>query len=154
MSITWTDIPLNASTFALEIKGLTIVSVGSIEGLQIENEVANFAQQSAKGMSNQVVTLGKVKYPGELTVKRLAPKDMGQDPLWKWMNEIRSKGSLSGERKDGSVVIYDFKGTEQSRWNFFAGWVSKISQDGVDATKNELIHETITIQYDKLERHS
>lgn len=152
MSIVFDNLPLAASQFYVDIKGLDAFLCGSVDGLQVENEVANYAQQSAKGMNNQVVGLGRVKFPGELTIKRLAPQDVTKDKMWVWMNDIRKKGSLHDDRKDGSVVIYDLQGTELSRWNFYNAWPSKIVQDGVDSTKNDFLHETITIQYDKLER--
>ena len=154
MSVVWTDVPLNSNHFAIEIKGLTVVSIGSVEGLQLENETTQLTQMSAGGKQVQVVALGKVKLPGELTLKRMAPNKISDDPFWKWITDIRNDGSADKHRKDGSVVIYDFKATEVSRWNFFGSWPSKISQDGVDASKNDLLHETITLQYDKLERHS
>lgn len=154
MSVTWTDIPLNASLFAIEIKGLNIISASSVEGLQVENETTIVQQANAKGQVVQVAALGKVKLPGELTIKRLAPHTIEEDPFWKWINEIRSTGSVDKQRKDGSIVIYDFTGAERSRWNFFGAWPSKITQDGVDASKNEVLQETITLQYDKLERIS
>ena len=154
MSVVWTDVPLNSNHFAIEIKGLTIVSVGSVEGLQLDNETTTLTQVNAKGQQVQIVAMGKVKYPGELTIKRMAPSKIDDDPFWKWMTAIRNDGSASTHRKDGSVVVYDFNGTEASRWNFFGSWPSKIAQDGVDSSKGELLHESITLQYDKLERHS
>ena len=154
MSIVWTDVALSASHFAVEIKGLTLVSFGSVEGLQIENETTQLVQTNAKGQQVQIVALGKVKLPGELTLKRMAPSKVSDDPFWKWITDIRNDGTANTHRKDGSVIVYDFKGEEVSRWNFFGSWPSKISQDGVDSNKGELLHETITLQYDKLERHS
>jgi phage tail-like protein len=41
---------------------------------------------------------------------------------------------------------------EISRWNFFNAWPSKIEADGLDATKTDPVSETITLQYEKLER--
>jgi|SRR5579875_2588615 len=152
MSIVWDSIPLTAAYFYVDIPSFDKFPVGSVDGLQVENEVANYTQQSTKGMSNQVVGLGRVKYPGELTIKRLAPQSVSDDKMWQWMTKIREAGSIAAERKSGSVVIYDVSGKEMSRWNFHNAWPSKIVQDGLDATKNEFVHETITLQYDKLER--
>jgi phage tail-like protein len=70
--------------------------------------------------------------------------------------KIRDKGmnpmSRGDERKNGSIVIYGTNFTETARWNFFHAWPSKIAQDGFDAGKNDPVSETITIQYEKLER--
>ena len=48
---------------------------------------------------------------------------------------IREKGmsadNRGGERKNGSVVIYDTTMTEVARWNWFNGWPSKISSDSM-----------------------
>ena len=63
-----------------------------------------------------------------------------------------SANNRSGERKDGSVVIYDTTMTEIGRWNFYSAWPSKIANDSFEVTKNDPVHESITIQYEKLER--
>jgi phage tail-like protein len=150
------DDPLVGTNFFLEIDGSVISNLTSVDGLSVEVEKADVTQRTQSGNFVQHAMMAKPKWTGELTVKRLAPLDSTQDPMWSWFNSIREKGmsasSRSTERKDGSVVIYDTTMTEISRWNFFSAWPSKIASDNFEVTKNDPVHESITIQYEKLER--
>jgi phage tail-like protein len=148
--------PLVGTTFFLEIENETISNLSSVEGLAVEIETADVLQRTAKGQYVQHVTMAKPKYTGQLTLKRYAPLDMKNDAIWTWFNNIRSKGmsatSRSADRKHGSVVIYDSTLTEIARWNFTDAWPSKIESDGMDVTKNDPVSETITLQYESLNR--
>jgi phage tail-like protein len=150
------DDPLVGTNFFLEIDGSVISNLTSVDGLSIEVEKADINQRVASGQFIQHVTMSKPKWTGEITVKRLAPLNATSDPLWTWFNSIRDKGmsadNRSGERKDGSVVIYDTTLTEIGRWNFYSAWPSKIANDSFEVTKNDAVHESVTIQYEKLER--
>jgi hypothetical protein len=41
---------------------------------------------------------------------------------------------------------------EIARWTFHKAWPSKIVMDSFEVTKNDPVSETITIQYEELER--
>jgi phage tail-like protein len=148
--------PLIATNFFLEIDGAVITNVTSVDGLTLEIEKADVLQRQTDGAFVQHTTMSKNKFTGELTIKRLAPLDATSDELWKWFMAIRTSGmsvaARAGERKSGSVVIYDTTMTEISRWNFTEAWPSKIASDSVDVSKNEPISETITLQYETLIR--
>lgn len=148
--------PLIGTNFFLEIQGEVLANLTSVDGLALELEKADITQRTEKGQYIQHIAFSKPKWTGELTVKRLAPLDASNDPLWKWFNTIRDKGmsadNRSGERKSGSIVVYDTTMTEIARWNFYDAWPSKIENDGFDVTKNDPVSESITIQYEKLER--
>jgi phage tail-like protein len=149
------DDPLVGTNFFLEIDGSVIANLTSVDGLSLEIEKADISQRIQSGQYVQHVTMSKPKFTGELTVKRLAPLDATGDALWKWFNTIRDSGmsaATRSERKDGSVVIYDTTMTETARWNFYKAWPSKIANDSFEVTKNDPVAETITFQYEKLER--
>lgn len=147
---------LVGTNFWLEIDGSIITSLTSVDGLSLEIEKADITQRVADGKFVQHVAMSKPKLTGELTVKRLAPLDSSSDAMWTWFTAIRDKGmsanNRSSERKDGSVVIYDTTMTETARWNFYKAWPSKMAMDSFEVTKNDPVSETITIQYEKLER--
>ncbi len=148
--------PLVANHFFLEVDGEVVSQLSEISGLDVELEVSDIQQQLANGQYAQRKAFSKPKWTGEMSVKRLAPVDATQDALWKWFNTIRDKGmsinNLSAERKNGSVVIYDSTLKEVSRWNFYNAWPSKISNDSFTVGGNDPISETVTVQYEKLER--
>jgi phage tail-like protein len=147
---------LVGTNFFLEIDGSIVSNLTSVDGLSLEIEKSDINQRLKDGKLAQHVAMSKPKMTGELTVKRLAPLDATSDEMWKWFNSLRDKGmsanNRSSERKDGSVVIYDTTFTEIGRWNFYKAWPSKMAMDSFEVTKNDPVAETITIQYEKLER--
>ena len=148
--------PLVATNFWLEIDGEVMDNLTSVDGLALEVEKTEITQRTSNGQFVQHVALSKPKLTGELTLKRLAPLDASSDSMWKWFMSIRDSGmsadNRNGERKNGSIVIYDTTLTEISRWNFFDGWPSKIAADSMEVGKNDPVSETVTMQYEKLER--
>lgn len=148
--------PLVVSNFYLEIDGAEISTLSEVSGLDIEVEVVEAKQTAKLGQYQVVKSLGQAKPPGDLTVKRVAPLDIDNDPIWKWFNDIRDKGmkikERGGMRKNGSIVIYDTSNEEVARWNFFNGWPSKISNDSFSAGGAEAVSETITLTIERLER--
>jgi phage tail-like protein len=151
-----TDDPLVGTTFYLEIQGVVMSNLSGVDGLAVEVETTDVMQRTADGKFVQHTAMAKPKYTGALTLKRYAPLDMTNDALWKWFNDIRDKGMPAGnrasQRKSGSVVVYDTSLAEISRWNFTECWPSKIESDGLDVTKNDPVTETITMQYETLNR--
>ena len=148
--------PLIATNFFLEIDGAVVTSLSEVSGLDVEVEVADITQRTAKGQFVQHKTLAKPKWVGEISVKRLSPLDATSDEMWKWFNTIRDKGmsadNRGGERKNGSIVVYDTTMTEVARWNFYQAWPSKISSDSFTVGSNDPVSETITLVHEKLER--
>jgi phage tail-like protein len=148
--------PLVASNFWLEIAGVPYSMLTEVSGLDMEVEVVEVKQVSEKGQYVAYKAQGQAKSPGELTIKRVAPIDMASDKIWTWFNTIRDKGmgatDRTGQRKDGSVVVYDSANTELARWNFYNAWPNKISSDSFSATSTEAASETITLQIERLER--
>ena len=142
--LTKTD-PLIATNFFLEISGEVIDTLSEVSGLDVELEVADVTQRSEKGVYVQHKAFSKPKWVGEITVKRIAPLDATKDSVWKWFNSIRDKGmsidNRSGERKDGSIVIYDTTMKEVARWNFYSSFPSKISQDQLTVGSNDPVSE-------------
>lgn len=148
--------PLVGTTFFLEIQGEVVSNLSSVDGLAVEIETTEVTQRTADGKFVQHIAMAKPKLTGQLTLKRYSPIDMKDDAIWKWFNDIRDKGmsakSRDGMRKHGSVVLYDTTLTELSRWNFTDAWPSKIESDGMEVTKNDPVSETITMQYESLNR--
>ena len=148
--------PLIGSNFWLEINGAKVSMLSEVSGLDMEIEVVEVKQAAQNGQYVGYKAMGQKKMPGELTVKRVTPLNIDQDEVWKWFNKIRDSGmgitDRSGERKDGSVVVYDASNKEVARWNFFNAWPSKISNDSFSATSAEASSETITFVIERLER--
>ncbi|WP_298339415.1 phage tail protein, partial [Ferrimicrobium sp.] len=148
--------PLTTTNFYIEIDSAFVTNVTSIDGLNVEIEVADFNERTSKGQLVQHKVMAKPKWNGELTMKRIAPLKADDDDIWKWFNDLRTKGmtvtNRSKPRRHGSVVVYDSALVETARWNFYDAWPSKIEFASLEASANEVAVETITLQYEKLER--
>src|SRR5262245_27613150 len=100
--------PMVGSNFWLEIQGAKVTLIQEVNGLDLEIEVVETTQAAEGGKWIVTKTMGQPKIAGELTLKRLAPLNVGNDEIWKWFNEIRNKGigasDRTGLRKEMSLV--------------------------------------------------
>ena len=66
--------------------------------------------------------------------------------------QVLQNVDLTGMRKNGSIVVYDYKNEEVLRWNFTNGWISKLGGPTLNASGNDVAVETITIVHEGLKR--
>jgi phage tail-like protein len=148
--------PLIAQNFFLEIDGGVVTMLSGVSGLDIEVEVASTSQVGKDGKMQTVKTLGNQSKAPDLTLTRMAPGDAAGDAMWKWFNDVRDKGlkiaDRAGNRKNGSVVIYDSANAEVGRFNFYNAWPSKIATDQLSVDSNDAVKENITLVCERLER--
>jgi phage tail-like protein len=143
---------LIANSFFLEIDSNPMSMLMSVSGLDISVEATELQQVGKDGKLLTIKTLAQKQKTGQLTLTRLAVVDIANDGIWKWFKTTAEKGPKTEERKNGSVVMYDSSHVELARFNFTAGWISKISVDGLDVSNNSPMKETITLEIDRLER--
>jgi phage tail-like protein len=152
----FTNDPIIAQNFFLEIDGAVISSLMSVSGLDIEVTVSTSKQSGSGGSMEEIKSLGATTKAPELTLSRVAPLDSPSDKMWKWFNDIRGTGlaatDRAGQRKNGSIVLYDSARNEVARFNFFNSWPSKISTDQLSVDSSEVVKESITLQIERLER--
>ena len=150
-----TDDALVGRNFFLDIDGDKIYLTG-VSGLDMELDVVEVNQNLPNGKQVHMKVLGGGLKAPTFTVTRIAPVDTGKDPIWKWFNEIRTKGmsagSRSAERKNGSVIIYDASLAEVGRFNFVNSWPSKISTSDLSSDSNDAVKETITLNCEFIDR--
>lgn len=147
--------PIVARFFYLDIDGEKITLSG-VSGLDIELEVVSVQANGAKGKQDHIKTLGGGLKAPDITLTRMAPGESGNDPIWKWFGDIRDKGfshgNRAGERKNGSIIMYDSAGEEVSRFNFVKAWPSKISTDALSTDSNDAVKENITLVCERIDR--
>jgi phage tail-like protein len=148
--------PIVAQNFALEVDGTPIAILSGVSGLDIEIDVVSIQQNGPGGKMQMVKTRGQMTKSPDLSLTRMAPADATSDGLWKWFTDVRTKGfaltDRTGNRKNGSVVMYDSVGTEVGRFNFFNAWPSKIATDAMSTDSNDAVKETITLVCERIER--
>lgn len=152
----FTNDPIVAQNFFLEIDGEVISALTAVSGLDIEVGVSTSTQAGSGGRQEIVKGLGTRTTVSDLQLTRVAPLDSSSDKLWQWFNDIRGVGLVAadraGQRKNGSIVLFDAARNEVSRFNFYNAWPSKISTDQLSVDSSDAVKENVTIVIERLER--
>jgi phage tail-like protein len=132
--------------FQIEIDGVTIANFREVSGLSAEVQVIEHKSNKPGGIPSLVKTPGLKKF-GDIQLKRGKTNDKA---WWEWIKQVQ-EGKIDQARRNGSVVIYDYERGEQARFNFTAGWPSKVSVSSLQAGGNDVAIEEMTIVHQGLE---
>jgi phage tail-like protein len=138
---------LASYTFAIEIDNTEIAQFSEVSGLASEIDVIELKENTPDGKLVIHKAPGAPK-PATLTLKRAKNSS---DALWKW-HEAALLGNLGDARRNGSVVLKGFDGSEVARYNFENAWVPKVSSGTLKAGSNEILMEEVSIVLERLER--
>ena len=109
--------------FAIEIDGVEIAQFSEVSGLTSELDVIELKENTADGKLVIHKAPGAIKPP---TLTSSAPRT---PPRRSGTGTRRCiQGKVGGARKNGSVVLKSYDGTEVARYNFNDAWVSKIER--------------------------
>ena len=134
-------------TFSIEIGGVEIAQFQEVSGINSELDVIELKENTADGKLVIHKAPGATK-PPTLTLKRAKNSSKA---LWDW-HQAMVLGNVSSGRKEGSIVLKSYDGTEVARYNFKGAWVSKLETGSLKAGANEVLTETATIVTEALER--
>jgi phage tail-like protein len=144
--------PIVARNFTLDFEGNSIPLTG-ISGFEVEVDVVAVDANLPGGQQIHLKTRGGAVRTADVNLTRLAPHDLSKDPVWPWFIAVRDAGGpLSAGRKDGSIVLKRSDGSDAARYNFFGGWISKITISDMNSGSNDPVQETITLVSDRMER--
>src|SRR3954452_16831838 len=121
-------------TFAIEIGGVEIAQFQEVSGISSELDVIELKENTADGKLVIHKAPGAIK-PPTLTLKRAKNSSKA---LWDW-HEAVMQGKLGDARRNGSIILKSFDGSEVGRYNFTNAWVSKISTGTLKAGANEVL---------------
>ena len=138
---------LVAQRFKIEVKGTTIATFQEVSGITSEIEVVTLKANDMLGKPIIKQMIGAHK-PPTITLKRAADASMD---LWNW-HKAALDGDLVGARREGSIVQLDFTHAEVARYNFFEGWISKLTASGMKAGDNSPAVEEVTIVCERIEK--
>jgi phage tail-like protein len=139
--------PLISAWFGVEFQGSVSGAFRECSGLGSENEVVEYKASGAKGEFVIKKVPGRLKW-NNVTLKRGITDSMD---LWKW-RKLVEQGNVTEARKNGSITMYDTKGTEIARWNFTNAWPSKLTGPSTNAGSNEVAIEELEITHEGYER--
>ena len=126
--------------FAIEIDSIEIAQFTEISGLVSELDVIELKENTRDGKLVIHKSPGAVK-PPTITLKRAKNSSKA---LWDW-HEAMLQGKVSESRKNGSVILKSYDGTEVARYNFTNAWVSKVSTGTLKAGANEVLMEEASL---------
>ena len=139
--------PLVGFAFAIEVSGKVSGFFTECSGLGSETEVVEHKIISESQVEMVRKIPGRLKW-GDITLKRGVTANMD---FWTWRKEVED-GKVASARANGSIVMFSQEGTEIARWNFTAGWPSKISGPNVKSDDNTVALEELTIVHEGIER--
>jgi phage tail-like protein len=135
--------PYLSFNFLVEIDGITQAGFQECSGLDSQTASVDYREG---GDPNHVRKLPGMNSFTPISLKRGITDS---DELWKWrLTAVDGKA----ERRNGSVVLLDDKGTEKLRWNFSNAWPSKWTGPAFSSAGNAVAVETLEITHEELTR--
>jgi phage tail-like protein len=135
--------PFTGGQFMLELDGSPAGFVTSIDGGHFKADEVKY--QTGVGEYLNLVT----KYPGKpkyeditFTIGMVNAPD-----FWKW---VKATVENKPERRNGAIVVYDYKMRERQRRTFFGALITEIGFPALDATSKNVATMTIKISPERL----
>jgi phage tail-like protein len=132
-------------SFSVEIDQTIIAQFKEVSGISAEIQTIEHRENKVGGLPVMKKLPGAKKW-GDLTLKR---GRTDSSALWDWIKKVQD-GDIDGARKNGSIVLYDYKHGEVARFNFVGAWPSKVSLGGLNAGGNDVLVEECTITHEGL----
>jgi phage tail-like protein len=141
--------PLVSSWFGVEFQGQVVGAFRECTGLGSENEVVEYKASGQKGEFVIKKVPGRLKW-NNITLKRGITDAMD---MWKWRKMVE-QGDIDSARKNGTITMYNAKGTAVAKWNFTNAWPSKLTGPAANAGNNEVAIEELELTHEGYTRVS
>jgi len=133
-------------SFGLEIDGIEIDQIQSINGLTVGVDTIELKQNTADGKYVNKWLPGR-KHSGQITVSRGVTDDT---KLVDWINSVWD-GKINPARKNGVVKIFNYEGITVREFNLVNAWPSSVEYGTMTAGDQSVLTETCTIVCDSIE---
>jgi phage tail-like protein len=133
-------------SFGLQFEGITIKSITEVSGLKMEQDVIELKQNTSDGKYMVLKQPGRWK-AGECTLTRGLTDDNNFD---KWIKASQI-GKMGDVRKGGSIIVYDYEGTEIKRYNLTNAWPKSLEIGSLKAGDTSVLTEKLVLTYERLE---
>ncbi|QWH88421.1 phage tail protein [Bacillus toyonensis] len=130
--------PFTSFSFLVEIDNLVVGGFSEVSGIQVETEMEEFREG---GLNEYVHKLPKVSKYSNLILKRGITDST---VLWDWYQNVVA-GKI--ERKNGSIILLNFNGSENWRWNFIQAYPLKWIGPDLKADNYAIAIETLEIAH-------
>ncbi len=133
-------------SFGLEIDGIQIKAITEVSGLKMEQDVIELKQNLPNGKYIIKKLPGRWK-AGEVTLTRGLTEDQSFE---KWVKDAQF-GKMTGSRKGGAIVVYDYEGTAIKRYNLTNAWPKSLEIGSLKAGDTSVLTEKLVVTYERME---
>ena len=132
-------------SFGLDFGGVTIKQISEVSGLKMEQDVIELKQNTADGKYLLKKLPGRPK-AGEVTLTRGLTEDKSFET---WIKDSRF-GKMASARKEGSVIVFDYEGTELKRYTLVNAWPKSLEIGTLKAGDTAVLTEKLVITYEEM----
>ncbi len=133
-------------SFGFEFDGIVIKQIQEVAGLRMENDVIELKHNTSDGKYVNKKLPGRPK-AGEVTLTRGLTDDKSFE---EWMKQSLF-GDMKQARKGGSVIVYDFMGTELKRYKLANCWPKSLEVGNLTAGDTNVLTEKLTVTHEGCE---
>ena len=130
--------------FRVDIDGIGIASFKRVSIPSPETQVKEYREGGDTASSK----LAGITAATEISLEKGLFSSM---ELWEWHNSVIETGAIPN-RKNMSITVVDEEGNDGPSWEVVNCWPSKVEYGELDATNDEPIPETVTIQHEGVKR--
>jgi phage tail-like protein len=134
--------PFTNFNFLVEIDGITRAAFHECSGLDSTMDVIEHREG---GRTTPLKLPGMTRFPN-VVLRRGVTDDR---ELYEWHQDAVA-GNV--ERRNGSIVILDRQGNEQTRWNFISAWPLAYRGPALTSEGNDVAIESFELAHEGLER--
>jgi phage tail-like protein len=139
--------PLVGFHFAVDIQGVVKGYFTEVSGLGSEHEVIEHKVINESGHEIVMKIPGRLKWEN-ITLKRGITSSLD---IWDWRKHVED-GEVDGNRRDGSIIMFDHKLNPVARWEFKQAWPVKVTGPQPKADSNEIGIEELTLAHEYIRR--
>lgn len=132
--------------YMLEIDNLVVGNFHECSGLDSTIDVIEHREGGQNTTPKKIP--GQTKY-SNLVLKRGVYDEMD---LYNWHKATIEGPPDAGNRRNGSVILYDRQGKEVARWTFYRAWPTKYSGPSLTAEGNDVAIESLELAHEGIER--
>ena len=133
-------------SFGFEFDGITIKQIQEVSGLKMEADVIELKHNTNDGKYVNKKLPGRPK-AGELTLTRGLTDDK---TFGDWVKKSHF-GDMASARKGGSIIVYDYQGTEINRFKLTNAWPKSLEIGTLKAGDTSVLTEKLSITHEGCE---
>lgn len=133
-------------SFGLEFDSIVIKQIQEVTGLKMEQDVIEMKSNTPDGKYMIKKLPGRPK-AGECTLTRGLTAD---NSFEQWVQKSHI-GDMTGARKGGAIIVYDYTGSPIKRYKMTNAWAKSLEIGSLKAGDTSVLTEKLTLTYETME---